>query len=507
MFAMTFLRAASVAAIGFFAFSPAAHADALSDAKARCEGQSNATPDEIISGCTALIQAGQYDSSGLALVYNNRGTAHDAKKDYDRAIADYSEAIRLAPDHARAFEARAKAYNSKFDYDRVIADYSEVIRLEPDNTAILKERAWIYQVKNDRDRAIADYTEVIRRTPGDAYAFSERGHAYEIKGDFERAIADFNEAVKLKPDYLSYSSRGHAYDDMGDYDRAIADYSEAIRLKPDDEGSYLFRGNAYRDKGDYERALADQNEMIRLNPAFAPNVAHRGLTYFAKGDTERAFADYNEAIGLKPDFALALYYRGVAYAVAGDWTRANADFEQAFAADRRRPHTLLWLHLSRAKTGKAGAGTLSNDAASLDFSRWPAQIVNFYLGRANEDDVRKAAAAEAGNRPPAQKQRNCEVAFYLGEFELLNQNASAARGLLQQAVDICPRHMLEYSAAQAEMKTLGSGGDVMASVKGYYDQLANSLPAWFPREWLPLVLGIVVGGILVLFIRRRRAKA
>lgn len=52
------------------------------------------------------------------------------KGDYDRAIADFDEAIRLDPKYAHAYENRAKAYASKGDYDRANTDRNEAIRLD-----------------------------------------------------------------------------------------------------------------------------------------------------------------------------------------------------------------------------------------------------------------------------------------------------------------------------------------------------------------------------------------
>jgi len=50
--------------------------------------------------------------------------------DPDRAIADYSEAIRLDPKHAIAYCNRGDGYRSIYDYGRAIADYDEAIRLD-----------------------------------------------------------------------------------------------------------------------------------------------------------------------------------------------------------------------------------------------------------------------------------------------------------------------------------------------------------------------------------------
>ena len=54
-----------------------------------------------------------------------------AKKDYDKAIADGNEAIRLAPTYALAYNSRGNAWDAKKEYDKAIADFGEAIRLEP----------------------------------------------------------------------------------------------------------------------------------------------------------------------------------------------------------------------------------------------------------------------------------------------------------------------------------------------------------------------------------------
>jgi tetratricopeptide (TPR) repeat protein len=80
-------------------------------------------------------------------VFNHRGSLYDdrgnayfslkqnskANSDFSKAISDYTEAIRLKPDLALAYEFRAIAYLSLKQYSKAISDYTEAIRLQPDN--------------------------------------------------------------------------------------------------------------------------------------------------------------------------------------------------------------------------------------------------------------------------------------------------------------------------------------------------------------------------------------
>jgi Flp pilus assembly protein TadD len=168
------------------------------------------------------------------------------QKNYDGAIASFTEAIRLYPEHALAYAYRGTSYDSKKDYDLAIADCNEALRIDPNCAIGYVYRGTAYAHKGDLDRDIADCTEALRIDPRFVLAYIRRGNAYFSKGDYDRAIADYTEAIRLNPqDAEAYSSRGVAYDEKQNHDQAIADCTEAIRLDPQDAETYLNRGYAY----------------------------------------------------------------------------------------------------------------------------------------------------------------------------------------------------------------------------------------------------------------------
>ncbi|HEY6257114.1 MAG TPA: caspase family protein [Xanthobacteraceae bacterium] len=185
--------------------------------------------DVRIKGCTATIHA----NAKAAWAYNNRGNAYLAKGDEDRAIADFTEAIRLDPKNMLAFYNRGIAYHAKGDEDHAIADGSQAIRLDPKYVFAFYNRGNAYHAKGDEDRAIADHSEAIRLDPKYVSAFYNRGNAYRARHDDDQAIADFGEAIRLDPGYTAaFTNRGLIYEAKGDRDRAKSDFNAAVAMAP-----------------------------------------------------------------------------------------------------------------------------------------------------------------------------------------------------------------------------------------------------------------------------------
>lgn len=65
----------------------------------------------------------------FATALYNRGNAYESKRDYDRAIANYTDAIAIDPKDAFAFNNRGVAYRAKGDVVRANADFAEAARL------------------------------------------------------------------------------------------------------------------------------------------------------------------------------------------------------------------------------------------------------------------------------------------------------------------------------------------------------------------------------------------
>jgi Tfp pilus assembly protein PilF len=117
-----------------------------------------------------------YAGTVAANVYD-RACAYFDQEDFDHAIVEFNELIRLIPTHARTYFNRGSCYYRKSDYVLAIANYKEAIRLDPSDT--------------DFHTALAESEAAVRTAGLD----SSSAH-------FHKAVANAQSAERFPPSLL-----------------------------------------------------------------------------------------------------------------------------------------------------------------------------------------------------------------------------------------------------------------------------------------------------------------
>jgi tetratricopeptide (TPR) repeat protein len=242
--------------------------------------------------------------------YASRGLAYAGKKDINRAIASYTESIRLNPNYAEwVYSSRARAYVEKGDYDRAIADCNQAIRLDPNNYGAYNNRAAAYFEKGDYDRSLADINQAIRLNPNDS-TYLNRGLIYYEKKEYDKAIADWESVLKIAPNNavarnnleavrkeLNSNSSGVSGDAEAYYNKGVESMYICINLVKnlDRSNNQKFKEDMVEFETSYRSSIDAFTKAIKINPDYAEAYRTRGELYKMRNQKKEANADFKAA--------------------------------------------------------------------------------------------------------------------------------------------------------------------------------------------------------------------
>jgi len=128
------------------------------------------------------------------------GTVKIKKNDYQAALRDLNEALRIEPGFLEAYENRGVAKYHLKDFHGAIDDFNKALEINPNDLNTMGRRGWaLFSIGRYMD-AVSDFTKVIQELSDNASYYNIRGRAkYQLR-DYEGAIFDFTEVIN------SYSS-------------------------------------------------------------------------------------------------------------------------------------------------------------------------------------------------------------------------------------------------------------------------------------------------------------
>jgi tetratricopeptide (TPR) repeat protein len=134
-----------------------------------------------------------------SLACQNRGNIYHIKGDYDRALRDYEQAIRLNPANAGAYINRGLSLAEQGDYEAALKDYDEAIRIDPTKDKAFYGRSFTHAQLGDFDAAWRDIGETLRLNPKFASAYVYRGGLLARQEKWKKARRDYETARRIDP--------------------------------------------------------------------------------------------------------------------------------------------------------------------------------------------------------------------------------------------------------------------------------------------------------------------
>ncbi|HEX8490613.1 MAG TPA: tetratricopeptide repeat protein, partial [Chthoniobacterales bacterium] len=236
------------------------------------------------------------------------------------------------------FYYRGLSYQAKREWDKAIADFTTAIWREPGSMLALAERGISYRQKGQMDWAFRDFDEMIRRKPNDALGHALRADTLHWTKEWDAALEAADTATRLDPKLaLSYEVRGRAYASKKEYEKADREFNEAERVEPERVEKILTRAFTFKRKGNYTLAETEYRETAERFPRSA--YAHNALAWFLATCPDAASRNGADAIAYaksaceltKWQDADYLDTLAAAYAEKGDFDKAVKYVREAIA--------------------------------------------------------------------------------------------------------------------------------------------------------------------------------
>jgi len=262
-------------------------------------------------------------------------TVADGSK--DKAGTSGQDALRLI-EAGHALQATGRLDEAK-------QCYLDAIRLAPDPARAHLNLGNVLLLQGDLQGALAAFRTAIKHKPDYAGAYYNLGNALLGDGQFDEAVASYRRALEIQPDYaVVHCALGVALQEQGKLEEAAASHRRALAFDPDFVEAHYNLGMLLTRNKKLEEALACYRRVLELKPDFTQaRTNHDAILQSLKlvethynlaatqqhaGQLKEAAENFRQALDIKPDFVEAHFNLGNVLQALGKLGGAAACFRR-----------------------------------------------------------------------------------------------------------------------------------------------------------------------------------
>ncbi len=321
-----------------------------------------------------------------------RGWIYSEVEDYNLALADFTEAIKISPNETSPYEYRIDLYKDLQQYDKAEIDCRKLLTIK-DSLDYRLELASVLTYQGKTDEALEILDKIIKYQPKQVRPYEFRAWINAVAGNAQATIYDYIMFMALEGDYsldhlvayseLDYnytigvlnnmitsdkenmlwlSARIRVYIAHGEYELALDDL-DALETTSEQTPFSLYQRNiCYENLYKYTKQVEALNALITMlgEDKDADLYTTRGVAQRNAGNLDEAFADFDKALQISPTSVYALAERAWTNDMLGKEKEALKDYISAITYSRPN----AWFHIQRGRMYKNMGDSVK---AKLDF--------------------------------------------------------------------------------------------------------------------------------------------
>lgn len=164
-----------------------------------------------------------------SVAYRN-GHVFRERREWERAIQAYSQAIVEDGEFASFYLYRGICYFRQKQYDQALTDYDKSVELEPKFAAAYNWRGMLFAARKEYQKARAAYDQAILLDPDSGYAYTNLGNLLFRQGQYAEAVRYHQQAAENLPEHPTILlNLACSYARSGQADKALDTLELAVR--------------------------------------------------------------------------------------------------------------------------------------------------------------------------------------------------------------------------------------------------------------------------------------
>jgi len=306
-----------------------------------------------------LIVIGKYEQSILSINETSvsdtdplclflKGVASEHKGNHQDAWTYYNKALQLDNNILDAHKKRGIYEQELKQWDRSIADFTEALRINPETYVVYKIRGLSYFHARQYPRAINDFTRYLERDTANTEIIASRGMAYMNDGQHLKAALDFAESGNLHMlDYRELSNMMDSVLLLGDTTMVLGYLNQLTSSVPLFTEGYALKIKIFQHRQDWNAINMEIDRAIQyrrqdaLPTSFSYLLTIKAITSGRGNRYDEAIIRLNEAIEYDKNNSLAFLERGRILLATGKNNKAITDLKKALSLGEDEARGLL----------------------------------------------------------------------------------------------------------------------------------------------------------------------
>jgi tetratricopeptide (TPR) repeat protein len=278
------------------------------------------------------------------------GDVYGAEAIYEKAEDSYKEAIRLAPDLARAHISLAKLYGNSGRAQQGIDVLTAAVTGGLDDPRLRIEMASLLTLAARPDDAFEELKGLENSHPYEPRLHQIKGLCLLARGDIDSAAVELESEISyVGGGFITYSALGRAKLELGEFDEASRYLELALGLNPYNTAVAMQLADAYTQLEQHYKACDILSRVLSVDPGNMPLRFKLANCFYRAGSLKDALKHFKELSKYDPGNSDVVLNMGTVYAEMDSLDRAVQMWERALVLEPGNEMAIENLRTAREK--------------------------------------------------------------------------------------------------------------------------------------------------------------